>query len=496
MEKLSRKLLNSRDFNGIEVGTKEKLPVKVIQFGEGNFLRAFVDYMIDKANGEGLFNGSIAVVQPIDKGLIKMLEEQDGLYTVLLRGLENGKEVIAKRIITSIQDYINPFEDFDRYIAYAKSPDLRFFVSNTTEAGIVHKPCDMNEKPQSTFPAKATYFLYERYKHFNGDKNKGLVFIPCELIDDNGKNLKKCVLQYAKDWNLGEDFISWIENSNYFTQTLVDRIVTGYPKDEIKDILEDLNYEDNLVNTAEIFHNFVLEGPQFLSEELPLHKAGLQVLWTDDAKPYKLRKVRILNGAHTSTVLGAHSSGIDTVKEMMDDSTFKDYLEKELFNEIMPILPLPKEDVESFAASVFDRFANPYIKHFLLSISLNSVSKYKARVLPSILEYVDKNKELPKYLVFSFACLINFYKGDKIVDGILKGVRGSEEYNISDDLEYLEFFKDIHKEDAKTIVEKVCARVDMWGQDLNTVNGFASLVTKYLESINEKGVKDALKSIL
>lgn len=494
--KLNRQLLETKDFADVKLGTKEKLPVKVIQFGEGNFLRAFVDYMIDVANGEGLFNGSIAVVQPIDKGLISMLKEQDGLYTVLLRGLENGKETVEKRIVTSIQDYINPYEDFKSYIDYAKSPDLRFFVSNTTEAGIVHEPCDMNEFPQKTFPAKATHFLYERYKAFNGDKDKGLVFIPCELIDDNGKNLKKCVLQYANDWNLGQDFINWIETANYFTQTLVDRIVTGFPRDEISEITKDLGYTDNLVDTAEIFHNFVLEGPSFLGEELPLAKCGLQVIWTDNAKPYKLRKVRILNGAHTSTVLGAYSSGINTVMEMMEDETFKNYLEKELFEEIMPILPLPKEDVESFAASVFDRFGNPFIKHFLLSISLNSVSKYKARVLPSILEYVDINKKLPEYLVFSFACLINFYKGDKIVDGVLKGCRNGEEYNISDNLEYLEFFKDIHTEDVKTIVEKTCARDDMWGQDLNKVTGFADLVTKYLSNIQDKGVKEALKSIL
>lgn len=493
MDQLNRSLLNTKDFGNIDIGTREKLPVKVIQFGEGNFLRAFVDYMIDKANGQGLFNGSICVVQPIDKGLVNMLKEQDGLYTVLLRGLENGKETVEKRVITSIQDYINPFDDFEKYINYAKSPDLRFFVSNTTEAGIVYKPCDMDEFPQKTFPAKATYFLYERFKAFSGDKDKGLVFIPCELIDDNGKNLKKCVLQHANDWDLGDDFIKWVEDSNYFTQTLVDRIVTGYPRNEIDSILDDLGYNDNLVNTAEIFHNFVIEGPTEISKELPLKEAGLNVLWTDNAKPYKLRKVRILNGAHTSTVLGAYSSGINTVSEMMDDEVFKKFLENELFNEIMPILPLPKEDVESFAASVFDRFANPFIEHFLLSISLNSVSKYRARVLPSILEYYEINNELPKHLVFSFACLLNFYRGEEIKDNILKGNREGKEYNISDNIEYLEFFRDIQKEDVKSIVTKTCGRVDMWGLDLNQIDGFTNLVIKYLVDINERGVRQTIE---
>ncbi len=498
MENLKRNMLSSVDTNKVNVGSTKEMPVKIIQFGEGNFLRAFVDYMVDKLNGADIFNGSIAIVQPLAQGMVDMLADQDGLYTCIARGLEDGKEVVEKRLITSVSDCVNPFADYDKYISYAKDPNVRFVVSNTTEAGICYEECDFNVTPQKSFPAKITAFLYERFKTFGADNTKGLVFMPCELIDNNGEFLKKYVLQHAADWSLGDDFIKWVNESNYFCSTLVDRIVTGYPRDEISGILEDLGYNDNLVVTSEIFHNWVIEGPAFLAEELPFDKIGLNVLFTPDAKPYKLRKVRILNGAHTSSVLAGYLSGVDIVKVLVANETFNAYIQQTLNEEVMPILPLPKDEVEGFAKSVSDRFANPFIAHRLLDISLNSVSKYKARVLPSILEYKEANGKLPVKLVFSFAALLKFYMGKEIKDGALVGSRGSNDYDVKDTLEYLETFKaeTLNYTDAKTFVTNICKREEMWGLDLNTVDGFNELVVSYIESIDKNGMENAVKEVV
>lgn len=498
MNNLKRDMLSTVDTSKVDIGSTKEMPVKILQYGEGNFLRAFVDYMVDKLNAADIFNGSIAIIQPIEKGMVDMIKEQDGLYTCIARGLEDGREVVEKRIITSVSDFVNPFTDYDHYINYAKDPNVRFVVSNTTEAGICYEKCDFNVVPQKTFPAKVTAFLYERFKAFGNDTTKGLVFMPCELIDNNGEHLEKYVIKHAKDWDLGDDFISWLKESNYFCSTLVDRIVTGYPKDEMEQITNELGYIDNLVVTSEIFHCWVIEGPEFLGEELPFDKVGLNVIWTEDAKPYKLRKVRILNGAHTSSVLAGYLSGIDIVKDLVDNETFNSYINQTLNEEVMPVLPLAKADVAGFANSVSDRFANPFIKHYLLSISLNSVSKYKARVLPTILEYVEKEGKLPEKLVFSFAGLIKFYQGSIIEDGVLIGSRGSETYEISDNIEYLEVFKDltINYTDAKTYVTAICAHEEMWGLDLNTIEGFNDLVTSYLEQMEKDGIENTVKAIV
>ncbi len=498
MENLKRNMLSTVDTSKVAVGSTKEMPVKIVQFGEGNFLRAFVDYMVDKLNAQDIFNGSIAIFQPLAGGMVNMLADQDGLFTCIARGLEDGKEVVEKRIVTSVSDYVNPFENYDRYISYAKDPNVRFVVSNTTEAGICYEECDINVTPQKSFPAKVTAFLYERFKTFGNDHSKGLVFIPCELIDNNGEFLKKYVLQHANDWNLGEDFIKWINESNHFCSTLVDRIVTGYPREEIEQITAELGYKDNLVVTSEIFHNWVIEGPTELAKELPFDKIGLNVLFTPDAKPYKLRKVRILNGAHTSSVLAGYLSGFDIVKDLVGNETFRAYIDQTLGQEVMPILPLPKDEVEGFAKSVADRFANPFIKHRLLDISLNSVSKYKARVLPSILEYKEAKGTLPVKLVFSFAALIKFYQGKEIKDGALVGTRGTGTYDIKDTAEYLETFKaeTLGYKDAKTYVTNICKREEMWGLDLNTVDGFAELVTEYLEAIEKDGMENAVKAVV
>ncbi len=506
MVKLSSELLNDNSFHfdsSIRVTPKTKRPEKVLQFGEGNFLRGFVNWMFNKLNTDGLFNGEVVVVQPIEHGLVDMLNDQDGLYTLLLRGLKNGDVVVDKEIISSVGRGINPYRDFDEYLKCAENADLRVIISNTTEAGIAYNPGEKyDDAPPASFPGKLTVLLHKRFKAFNGDASKGLIIVPCELIDRNGDNLKKVVFRLAGEWNLGEDFITWLENSNYFLNTLVDRIVTGYPRDEISKLTEELGYTDNLLNTAEPFHLWVIEGDKKLEKELPFTKAGLNVVWTSDMTPYRTRKVRILNGAHTMTVLAAYLAGKDTVKECMDDTLINNYMKKGLFEEIIPTIDLPAKELEDFSSAVFERFANPFIKHYLLSIALNSVSKFKSRILPSIKDYIERKGRLPKVLTFSLAALIAFYRGTEIRETALIGNRPGNEYKISDDMSILEAFGalwsefDGSKESAGKLVKAVLANTGWWGSDLNELNGFTAAVTDNLYSILTNGAAEAVRELL
>ena len=375
-------------------------PERVIQFGEGGFLRGFVDWMLQKINEESDFNGSVVVVQPIEMGMCDMLTAQDCLYTHIIRGVEG----VESGIIDVISRCVKPYENFDEYMKLAENPDFRFIVSNTTESGIVFSSEDkITDAPPKTFPAKLTLLMNKRYELGLG----GFILLPCELIDRNGDNLKACVLKYADLWDLGDGFKAWVEKENVFTNTLVDRINTGYPKGE--DL--GLGYEDNMVNTSEFFHLWVIETECDLDKELPFSSTDLNVIITrDKLEMYRTRKVRILNGAHTSLVPYALLSGFDTVKSCIDDAVMKEHVRKCVFDEIIPTLDLPKDELESYAASVIERFSNPYIKHYLTSIALNSVSKFKVRVLPSILEYIKRYGKTPPTLVFSLAKLIEFYK--------------------------------------------------------------------------------------
>lgn len=375
---------------------------KIIQFGEGNFLRGFADYFIHKLNEKGLFDGSVVIVQPIAKGLTDTINAQKGEYNLYLRGIQDGKEVCEHTKIQSVSRAINPYEDFDAYLALAGDPNFRFIISNTTEAGIAYDDsCEITDAPPSSFPAKLTVLLNERFKK----GLKGFIILSCELIDHNGDELKKCVLKYADKWNLGEDFKKWLVEENSFCNTLVDRIVTGYPREEAEELCEELGYEDKLLDTAEIFHLWVIEG--HFEDELPLQKAGFNVVWTDDVTPYKKRKVRILNGGHTSMVTGALLSGLETVGQCVNDEVVGNFLKKCLFTEIVPTLGGSAED-ENFANAVLERFANPYIKHMLRSIALNSVSKFSVRVLPTILEYKEQQGEYPLSLTMALAALIEW----------------------------------------------------------------------------------------
>jgi tagaturonate reductase len=505
MNKLSKELIKTPEniSNQIKVGSTKDMPIKVLQFGEGNFLRGFVDWMFNKLNNENLFNGKIAVAQPIENGLVNLLNEQDGLYTLLLRGLQNKELISEKELITSVEYGLNLYKEYDKFIDLVKNPELKVIVSNTTEAGIEYNENDkLNDRPQKSFPGKLTAFLYKRFQAFEGDKSKGFIILPCELIDRNGDNLKKIVLKYAKEWHLGNDFIDWMNNSNHFLNTLVDRIVTGYPRDEIELLTKGLGYEDKLIDTGEIFHLWVIEGDINLSKELPFDKVGLNVVWTNDLTPYRTRKVRILNGAHTMTVLAAYLYGLNTVKECIDDSLILSYMKKGIFDEVIPTLNLSKEELTDFASSVIERFANPYIKHNLLSISLNSVSKFKTRVLPSLLEYINAKNELPIILTFSLASLIAFYKGTEINGDILKGKREQNEYSIKDNLEVLNFFKDIWSEynESKNsidyIVKKILENESFWGKNLNEIPNLNTSVSTHLYNILSNGMEESIKNLL
>ncbi|QCX40339.1 tagaturonate reductase [Aureibaculum algae] len=461
---------------------------RIIQFGEGNFLRAFADWMIHEMNKKANFDGGVVVVQPIDQGLVQLLNDQDGLYTLYLNGIKNGKAISEHEIIDCIQRSINPYENNVAYLANAENPDVRFVISNTTEAGISYNENDkLNDSPQSSFPGKLTALLYKRFQTFKGASDKGLIIIPCELIDKNGDNLKRIILQYASDWKLGKDFVAWINNDNIFCNTLVDRIVPGYPRDKMEAITKELGYKDNLVVEGEQFHLWVIEGPETVKKEFPSEACGLNVLFTNNMEPYRTRKVRILNGAHTALVPVGYLYGIDRVRESLGDPVVGTFLKEALFQNICPTLDLPDDELKQFSSDVLDRFRNPYLEHELMSISLNSVSKYKTRVLPSVLEYVKRKNTLPSHLLFSLAALIAFYKGD----------RNGTTIALKDDASVLEFFEKQWKtNDASSVAKATLSNVDFWGTDLIQIEGLEKEVAQHLESIIKNGMKSALNTFL
>ena len=463
--------------------TKKDYPIKVLQFGEGNFLRAFADYMIDVANEKGIFEGSVAIVKAIEYGELSRFEKQNCNYTVILRGKQNGEIVNSSRIVTSVAKAIGCYENFDEYIALAALPSLEIIISNTTEAGITLDLSDTMDAIPKTYPGKLTQFLYKRFEAFSGDESKGLVILPVELIEDNGKKLSECVFELSKKWELPKAFLIWLKNSCVFCSTLVDRIVTGYPKDEAEKICQALGYNDELLDVAEPFGQWVIESDKDISEKFPLDKAGMPVLFTDNQRPYRERKVRILNGAHTSSVLLGHLMSLATVGECMKDEILRAFMEKAVREEIMPFVKLPKADVEAFASSVFERFENPFIKHSVLDISLNSVSKWKARVLPSFKDYYEKNAIIPPALTLSFAALVKFYDTD-----------GS--YPVRDNPEVLQFINENRIKPVNEYVSAVMKDTDFWGEDLTLYKDFEKTVTDYVEKMNKLGAGAVAKEFV
>ena len=476
-----------------KTGKKER-PIKVLQFGEGNFLRGFVDYMIDIANEKGEFDGDIVLVKPIEFGTLDRFRAQECQYTVSLRGIVDGKPAVLNRIVTSVADVVAAHEEYEKYSSYAKLDTLRYIVSNTTEAGIVYDESDKLEmNPPKSFPAKLAKFLYERYQYFNGAMDKGLVMLPVELIDDNGIHLKECVLKQADNWNLEDSFKKWVNEACIFTSTLVDRIITGYPREEDKKLWEEWGYRDELIVTGEPFALWVIESEKDIRGEFPLDKAGLPVIFTDNQKPYKQRKVRILNGAHTSFVLASYLAGNDTVLESMKDELIYKFMRSTIFDEVIPTLSLPEKDLVDFAEAVTTRFNNPYVKHALLSISLNSVSKWRARCMPSFLGYIGKTGTLPKHLTFSLAALMAFYQGTEIRDKALIGHRNGEEYNIMDDDAVLKYFAANSTKPSKEFAHGFLSNTAFFGQNLTQIEGLEDTVAAYLDEIANKGMRKTME---
>ncbi len=495
MEQLNYRVLKNAGYNGYIL---ENAPEKVMQFGEGNFLRAFVDDFIDIANEKAGFNGKAVLVQPIAQGLTELINKQEGLYTLYLRGSEKGVKVDDKRVISAVSRCLNPYGEWDKVLELAKSDDLEIIVSNTTEAGIVHDTeSTFDQAPPLSFPAKLTRVLYER---FTAGK-PGIVMLSCELIDNNGKELLKCVNQYIDDWRLSDDFRRWVNEKNIFCSTLVDRIVPGRIRDpkEVEALDAANGYSDPLTDVGEVFGIWVIEGPDGLEDRLPFRKAGVPVIVVPDVTPYKKRKVRILNGAHTGFVLGAYLAGYDIVRDCMHDDTILGYMNKMLYDEVIPTLPLDRKDLENFAQAVQDRFNNPFVNHELMSISLNSTSKWRARNMPTFLDYVKEKGELPPCLTTSFAAYIAFYSNepqDLTDKGLVCRRPKGNDYTVSDDRYVLEFYWAHRNDSPEELVHAVMTNTEMWGQDLTEVNGFEEAAVRILKTIRADGAVAAYKACL
>ncbi|CAM3252190.1 MULTISPECIES: tagaturonate reductase [Yersinia] len=476
--------LNRRDFPG------RSYPDKVIQFGEGNFLRAFVDWQLDLLNEHTDLNAGIVVIRPIDTDFPPSLSTQDGLYTTVIRGLnEQGEAVRESRLIRSVNREINIYRQFDEYLALARDANIRFVFSNTTEAGIAWNEQDKpDDAPPASFPAKLTRLLFERYTHFDGAADKGWVLLPCELIDYNGEALRELVLRYAEHWQLPSGFTRWLTENNTFCSTLVDRIVTGYPRDEVTALQAELGYQDSFLDTAEYFYLFVIQGPQWLAKELRLDQLDLNVCIVDDIKPYKERKVAILNGAHTALVPIAYLAGLDTVGQTMNDSEISQFVEKTMIEEIVPVLDLPEDELLSFSQAVLSRFRNPFIQHQLLSIALNGMTKFRTRILPQLLAYQQQKGKLPPRLTFALAALIAFYRGE----------RQGESYPLQDDAHWLETYSRLwssvkqYETTPAALVQTVLSDANHWGQDLTAVPQLAEQVTEQLQTILDRGMRAAV----
>ncbi len=477
MEVISKKLF-----------AKPDRPIKIMQFGEGNFLRAFVDWIIQNLNDAGAINANVAVVQPMPFGRVKELGEQDGLYTLRLEGIDKGEKVKKSQVINVIGDCINPFEQYEHFLSYGESEDLQIIISNTTEAGIAVDPTDTDFSacPKS-YPGKLLALLKRRYDYFKGDMGKGLAIIPCELIDNNGDELYRCLTELAKINKMDEKFIKWMQTANHFTSTLVDRIVPGYPRNEIEDIQKETGYIDNNVVKGEIFHLWVLKKEAYIQKIFPADSTGLNVIFADSIKPYKQRKVKILNGSHTAMVPVAYLCGIDTVGEAVNDEIIGKFVHDFVFDEVNPTIDLPRDQMVAFANSVIERYKNPYIRHELMSIALNSTTKFRTRLLPTLEDYIRIKGALPQHLVFAFAALVEFHKGK----------RGEQKIELKDDPAYLEFWAKLWAEfdgDYTALARKALGWKEAWEVDMNTLHAdLTATVAKYLQAMDTKGMNAAVK---
>ncbi|MDR2626682.1 MAG: tagaturonate reductase [Dysgonamonadaceae bacterium] len=461
---------------------KPALPIKILQFGEGNFLRAFVDWMIHKANEAGVMNHGVVAVQPIAQGLAGMLKKQDSMYHVYLEGIKDKHPIKEVTLVKSLVDVLNPYEEYASYEKIFLSEDLEMIVSNTTEAGIRYEAGDdLTARPPQSYPAKMTALLYQRFKKFNGDPGKGLLVICCELIEDNGSTLREYVIRHADANKLGEDFVSWVKTSCHFYDTLVDRIVPGFPRENIDEIKAEIGFNDNLVVKGEYFHVWAIGGDPVIKEKLPLDKAGLNVLFMDDIKPFRAKKVRILNGSHTAMVPVALQMGCATVMEAFQTPLIERYINRMVDEEVLPMIPENPVELKAFAAKILERFYNPYIRHYLKDISLNSLSKWETRDFPTLYDNSRQGKSA-ELVTFSFAALLVLYSGKSEV-----------EFTPNDTPEFVSFIQESF--DASNIekwVTEIVRNRNIWTEDLSVVPGFIATVVENVKLILDKGMKEAL----
>ncbi|MFK7983942.1 MAG: tagaturonate reductase [Saprospiraceae bacterium] len=467
-------------------------PEKILQFGGGNFLRGFVDWIVDTYNEKTKNEWGILVVKPTERGDYDAWRQQDGLFNVLTKGIKEGQIIDESYLVKSISRIIHPYKEWQEYLQSAENPDLKYIISNTTEMGIRYAETDkVTDAPPHEFPAKLTLWLHHRFTHFNGDEKAGCVLIPTELLIDNGRLLQTAILQYADNWQLENSFKAWIKNANIFCNTLVDRIIPGVSKTALTDAWAQAGFEDSMITQGEPYHFWAIEAPEKVRKEFPIDKIGLNVIYTDDLAPYRTIKVRILNGAHTTMVPVGYLYGIETVRETVEHDVMGKFVQQALFEEIILTLDLPDETLQQYAKDVLDRFKNPFIHHQLISISLNCTSKFKTRVLPSILAYHQKTGQLPKRLIFALASMIHFYKGEN----------NGQPIPLKDDATAIAFLQGLWQEcDGSataftTLAKKVLQWEQNWGQDLSLIEGFVEELSHSLISIEEIGIKDAISNL-
>ncbi|APA63197.1 tagaturonate reductase [Maribacter sp. 1_2014MBL_MicDiv] len=478
--------------NNNAVKNRKSLPIKVMQFGGGNFLRAFVDISIQKINSTTEFNAGIAVIKPTERGDYQELKSQDGLFSVNLEGYANDTFEQDLTVVDCIQEVVNPYSEWDAYLSLAKLPELRFIISNTTEAGIVFNTDDaFDNHPPKEFPAKLTVWLFHRFAHFKGDKDKGCMLLPVELIEKNGETLKQCILQYADHWSLTDAFKNWISNSCIFYNTLVDRIVSGYPKDKIEEIEAKLGYTDKLAVAGELYHSWLLEGPEDILAEFPFQETDLNIELVSDLASYRNLKVRILNGAHTSMVPVAYLLGERLVKDAMNNALVVNFIKGVLMNEVLTTLDFPQDYKQQFANDVLTRFKNPALEHKLISISLNSTSKFVTRLLPTLKDYLGIKGRLPAHITFALSALLRFYEGSF----------DNEKIDLNDKSSILEYFSNTWQQfrenniDLNTLTSQILGNADIWNEDLNQISGLTSNITNNLSNIEQYGFEEAISLI-
>lgn len=479
------KQLDRNDYPG-----KQFFPERIVQFGGGNFLRGFADWVVDVLNEETDFAGGVALVKATP-GDYTDLDAQGCLYTTYLLGIQDGDFVEQTRLIGAVNRTVYPYHDFADYLALARQPDIRFIFSNTTESGIVFSADDaFDAEPPESFPAKLTRFLYERYRHFDGAADKGCIIIPTELIVDNATRLRDIMLEYAALWRLDAGFADWIGQHNRFCNTLVDRIVSGFPAANAAELFEWLGYEDRLLTMGELYHSWIIEAPPSLLEEFPVDKTRtpLNVKVVEDAAPYRTIKVRLLNGAHTSMAPLGILLGIEAVRESIKHDVLGLFIQDLIHQEVIPsVTEVPRAELEAFARDVFDRFRNPHIHHRLLTIALNSSTKVKERILPSLLGYLAQTGELPPRLLIALAAFIRLYRGEWSGEAIA----------LNDDPKVLAWFSEQWEAAPSTaaLARAVLGNEALWEQDLTQVAGLVERVSDVLDAIEQGRLEDVLRQV-